>query len=402
MRILQLFNRFPWPLKDGGALVNFNMLQGYYANGCRVTAAVLNTSKHHVDFNALPDTIKNLADFNLVDIDNRIKITDAFFNLFSKKSYHVTRFISKDFSQLLIKLCQQNTFDVVVFESIFMAPYLHLIRQHTKAVCILRSHNVEFEIWQTQSKIAQNPLKKWYLNLLANRLKNFETGMLNKFDGIVTITQNDSQRFAQLGCHKPMHVAPAGIPVSSFKGFEPTDNVSFFHLGSMDWMPNQEAILWFVNEVWPIIYKKYPHITFTIAGRNMPDAFFKLNKLGVNVVGEVPNALEFMQQHGVMIVPLFSGSGMRVKIIEGMAMAKCIIATPLGAQGIEAIPNKEIIIAKEKTDFVNAITQLIEKPQLIGQIGSAAQRLVQHKYNIDLIIQQTLTFYKGLIHNQHE
>ncbi len=402
MRILQLFNRFPWPLKDGGALVNFNMLQGYYNAGCSVTAAVLNTTKHHVDFNALPDTIKNLADFNLVNIDNRIKATDAFLNLFSSKSYHVTRFISKDFSQLLVKLCQQNTFDVVVFESIFMAPYLHIIRKHSKAVCILRSHNVEFEIWQTQSKIAQNPLKKWYLNLLANRLKNFETDMLNKFDGIVTITQNDSQKFAQLGCQKPMHVAPAGIQTNRFMGFEPTNYVSFFHLGSMDWMPNQEAVLWFVNEVWPVVYKKHPQVTFTIAGRNMPDAFLKLNKPGVQVVGEVPNALAFMQQHGVMIVPLFSGSGMRVKIIEGMAMAKCIIATPLGAQGIEAMPNKEIIIASEKSDFVNAITQLIANPQQISQIGGAAQRLVQHKYNMDLIIQQTLTFYRGLIHNKHE
>ena len=133
MRILQLINRFPWPLKDGGALGYYNFLKGYHDAGCGLTAAILNTTKHHVDFDSLPPDVKNLAEYHLVDIDNRIKPLDALKNLlFSSDSYHVVRFISSEFESQLAKLLKEKEFDVVVFESIFMAPYLSTIRKHSK------------------------------------------------------------------------------------------------------------------------------------------------------------------------------------------------------------------------------------------------------------------------------
>ena len=171
MRILQLINRFPWPLKDGGALGYYNFLKGYHDAGCELTCAILNTSKHFVDFEKLPNEVKELADFRLSYIDNKIKPIEALRNLlFSKESYHVVRFISKEFEQLFVNLCKEKQFDVVVFESIFMAPYLNIIRENTKATCVLRAHNVEYEIWQSLAEIENNPIKKFYLNILSNRL----------------------------------------------------------------------------------------------------------------------------------------------------------------------------------------------------------------------------------------
>ena len=105
----------------------------------RLTIASLNTSKHFINYDELPTHVKALGDIHLTYVDNQLKPIDAFLNLFSKESYHVKRFISKDFENQLIEICKEKTFDVVVFETIFVAPYLDIIRKHSKAICILSS-----------------------------------------------------------------------------------------------------------------------------------------------------------------------------------------------------------------------------------------------------------------------
>lgn len=401
LNILQLINRFPWPLKDGGAVGYYNWLCGYSQAGCNVTAAILNTTKHYINFNNIPQEVKNLANYHLVEIDNRIKPANALLNLFTRKSYHVQRFESNTFHRLLTELLTTQHFDVVVFESIFMAMYLPTVKKYSNATCVVRAHNVEYKIWETQSNIARNPIKKWYLNIQSKRLKKFELSVLQQFDGIVPITQKDATLFLQHGITKPMHIAPAGINLNRFLQFEPNHSLAFFHLGSMDWMPNQEAMMWFIKTVWPDIIEKHPNLTFTVAGRNMPEKFFKLQCKGVKIIGEVENADAFMQQYGIMIVPLYSGSGMRIKILEGMAMGKCIISTPLGAEGILAQPDKEIFLARNKSDFVKIMLNLIKNPELIKQTGLAARKAAVNNYSNHKVVEQTLMFYKRLL-NIHE
>ena len=211
MNILQITNRFPWPLKDGGALGYYNFTKGYSDAGVNLTLASLNTEKHLVEFDELPGHVKELADIHLTYIDNRIKPFDAFLNLFTKKSYHVERFISKDFEKQLEMLCKTKQFDVVVFESIFVAPYLSVIRKNTKAICILRQHNIEYKVWETLAEIEPSGVKKSYLSLLAKRLKNYELSQLNHFDGISAITEIDKQILVSSGCTKPVEVFPFGI-----------------------------------------------------------------------------------------------------------------------------------------------------------------------------------------------
>ncbi len=399
MKILQIINRFPWPLKDGGALGYYNFTKGYHDAGIDLTVAALNTSKHFVNYNELPDEIKKIAHIHLSYIDNRVKPFDAFLNLFSSKSYHVERFLSKDFENLLLQLCKENAFDVVVFESIFVAPYINIIRLNSHAKCILREHNVEYEIWQSLASIEKNIVKKWYLNLLSKRLKKFEIQQLNKFDGLTSVTQQDADVFKQLGCVKPIHVAASGIDTNRLQPNNTNlEMPSLFHIGSMDWMPNQEAVAWFIENVWNKVELHFPSLKFYIAGRKMPDYFKKYVSKNIIVLGEVNDAISFMQSKAIQIVPLFSGSGIRVKILEGMALGKCIITTSLGAQGIQVENNKHVIIANNANEFIDAIIALILNQNSITQIGKNARHLILNKYDNEIIIQDTLRFYKeGLV-----
>lgn len=398
MRILQIFNRFPWPLKDGGAIANYNESMGYLKAGVSLSMASLNTSKHFVNLEDIPEELRNHAQIYLSYIDNRIKPKDAFLNLFQNTSYHVERFVSKEFEMLLKDICTKNTFDVVVFESVFVAPYLAVIRANSNAVCVLRQHNIEYKIWENLAAHCTNVMKRSYLRLLAARLKKYEVSVLNSFNGITVFTKTDLDMLRADHCTIPIGIFPFGIQADALIiNQENLEMPSLFHLGSMDWLPNQEAMTWFIQEVWFDVSARFPSLHFYLAGRNIPVDFFDYNNQNnIRVLGEVENAHELMNNKAIMIVPLFSGSGIRIKILEGMALGKCIIATNLGAQGIEAVAGQHILYANTAEEFKNQIAYLIENPTEITRIGNNAKDLARTQYNNTLLIQQKLNFYNQL------
>lgn len=402
MNILQITNRFPWPLKDGGALCNFNFSKGFGDAGVNLTLASLNTEKHYIDYEELPQHVKNLGDIHLTYIDNRIKPVDAFLNLFGSKSYHIERFISKEFEKQLEDLCKSKSFDVVIFESIFVAPYLDVIRKNSKAVCILRQHNIEYKIWESLAAIEQIGPKKSYLKLLARRLKKYELSKINSFDGISAITEIDKGILKQEGCTQPVEVFPFGIQLEKLVRTKDTiETPSLFHLGSMDWLPNQEAIKWFIQQVWDELYEEFPDLHFYLAGRNIPVSFFDYNNQNnIRVLGEIEDAIGFMNSKAIMIVPLFSGSGIRVKILEGMALGKCIISTTLGAQGIDITHKENILIANTAEEFKEAIQYLMQNPSEVERIGDNAYKLAREVYDIKKIVAKKLDFFKRLTEGQ--
>jgi len=397
MKILQIIPRFPWPLKDGGALGYFNFIKGYHDHGAELTVAALNTSKHFVEYEKLPESIKNLADIHLFEIDNHIKPFDALLNLFSNKSYHLQRFESKGFEELLRSVCRSNKFDIVIFESIFVAPYLDVIRSCSGAKCILRQHNVEYRVWQTLANIETNLLKKWYLNLLAKRLRKYELSKLNAFDGISTVTKVDADHFNKKGCTAKIHVSPFAIDLEQLQINDNTNKeLDLFHIASMDWRPNQEAANWFIDNVWNKMVNKHPSLKFFIAGRNMNEEFKNRKEKNLVIAGEIEDAHTFIKEHGIMIVPLFSGSGIRVKILEGMALGKCIISTPLGAQGIDCTDGKNILLAADAEGFIQKIEYLIANPHKVEEIGKNARLLAEQVYDIKKVVNEAIGFYSSL------
>ncbi len=393
MKIVQLLPRFPWPLKDGGAICFYNFAQAYIDAGHELTMVVLNTNKHHINYADIPLGLKEKAHIHLIDINTDIIKKDAFLNLFTTQSYNVQRFISMDYEALVVDLCKKNNYDLIIFESIFVAPYLDAVRGVTQAKCVLRAHNVEFKIWQTLAQDTTSLPKKLYLHLLAKRLKRYEIKACNAFDVVFPITETDQHILQEHNVTTPMCTIPFGINVATTPNYKELEELTFFHLGSMDWQPNQLAVQWFIDNVWVHIAPQYTQAKFVIAGRNMPPHFLSYNNThNIKVVGEISNAFEFMQSHAVQVVPIFAGSGIRVKIIEAMALGKCIIATPLGAQGINYTIDKNICIANDATEFLKEIVGLIDEPERIETIGKAATILAHEQHNIKLLAQQLISF----------
>lgn len=399
MRILQLCKKFPWPLKDGESIAVYHLASAYRRLGCQIDLLSMNTSKHWVNPDDLPADFDHYGAVRTVDIYNHIRPGDALRNLlFSKKSYHISRFESAAFAEALRQMLETGHYDVVQLESVYMAPYLPVIRRYSNARIALRAHNVEHEIW---FQVARNSgrLKGAYLRLITPRLRDYELSRLNEYDIVVAISPNDAARFVELGLKKPAIVAPVGIDIRRYQAdyacFEAYPALSF--IGSLDWIPNQEGLWWFIHKVWlPLLQPRFPRLQFHIAGRNAPERLQRLKAPGVVFHGETADAAAFLNTCPIMVVPLLSGSGIRIKIIEAMALGRVVVSTTTGIEGIPARHGQEAWIADTPEDFAEAIGRCIQEREGLKGMGEAARRLCESHFDDLRIADAVLDAYRAL------
>ncbi len=396
MRILQVTNKVPYPTKDGGAIACMNLTRGFSLLGHQVTILSMNTAKHNISLDEIPEPIKDLAEFRLVDVPARIYVISALWNLlFSKKPYNAVRFISNAFKAELKSILEENQFDIVQLEGLYVCPYIPVIRKYSSAKIVYRAHNIEHEIWD-RTAINASGFVKWYLKILSKRIKKFEIRLLDTYDLIVPITERDGAMLDKFGNTKPSHVSQTGIDASVLiPNAKNLKHPSLFHIGSLEWTPNQEGLVWFIDNCWTAIHEKYPELKFYVAGRNAPVWLQK--KLEVpNVIfeGEVADAYEFMNSKSIMVVPLHSGSGMRIKIIEGMALGKPIVSTKVGTEGISTTSGENIIVAENANSFKNSIYELIEDREYFDSISKNAIEFIHEKFDNLTSASALAGFYK--------
>jgi polysaccharide biosynthesis protein PslH len=409
MTILFLCNKSPYPAREGGPMAMNMMIEGVANAGHRVKVLAVNSEKYHVDPSSVPESYILKTGIEFISLDLRIKPIPAFINLFTSKSYHIRRFSSDDFKLRLKQILEQERFDIVQFEMLHMSPYLETVRNYSGAKTILRAHNVEHIIWERITKNTLNPFKKAYLRHLSRTLKEYETSVINDFDGIVAITETDANAFRTMAgsslenCRRipPDQVIsiPFGVDLSKYTTSKNDPGFpSLFSIGSMDWGPNIEGIAWFLEQVWPLIHRKIPALKYYIAGRHMPEWLKEKQYPNVMIVGEVPDSQEFMKSRTIMIVPLLSGSGIRVKIIEGMATGKPILSTTVGAEGINCTHGKDIFIADNPSDFTNILVKLTASQDLCKTVGENARNLIENEYDQNKLIGKLIGFYKHTLH----
>ncbi len=404
MRILQLCKKFPYPLKDGESLAIFHLSKALNQLGCSVTLLAMNTSKHPFDLSELPDHFNQYDSIHTVPVDNRVKPLPALVNLFSPQSYHISRFISSEFESKLAQLLKNQEFDWIQLETLYLAPYIPLIRKYTKAPVVMRAHNVEHEIWERLGRHINPIWKRWYVRHLTRKLRLYEVRQLSNYDYLLPITDRDGERFKALGYNGPSQVLPIGLDLGRY---EPDDRsfqgpISMAYIGSLDWIPNQEGIEWFLKEIWKPLSSRFSSLELHIAGRNTPDWLVQLNWKNVVVHGEVPDAVDFMNRHSLLVVPLLSGSGMRAKILEGMALGKVVLTTTVGLEGINAIDRKEVVIADTPEQFIEALEFCTRQKQALQQIGQRARRLVSTEYdNLQVARKLVETFEKAVVSPNH-
>lgn len=397
MRILQICNKAPYPPNDGSSIAITTLAEGLADNDVELYLLAINTKKHFKSDDLIPESFKQKTHYQSIYSNTNTSVLGAFINLFSKQSYFVSRFYFKAYKQALIQLLQQHSFDIIQIEGVFMATYIPVIRQYSKAKIVLRSHNVEHQIWERHLANEKTSIKKSYLSLQNKQLKTFEINAFKISDAIVTITDEDKKNIQKLVPSKEIYTCLTGV---NLEQYTVNPNIKYprtlFHFASMDWMPNIEAVDWLLNEVWSLVVKQQASAKLILAGRGMPERFKRLSNPNVLIVEEVKSSEEFYKNHDIMLVPLWSGSGLRIKLVEGLAYGKAIITTSIGAEGIPYTNNQHVIIADTAQEFADAILFLLDNDNKKQAMQNQARLLAEQHFNYKKIGKNLIEFYTQL------
>jgi glycosyltransferase involved in cell wall biosynthesis len=375
-----------------------NTIRGLLRMGHQVSLLALN-AKASLD-ECLPDEdLVNKIAYKTHRIDITVTVFQVAANLLQKTSFNIDRYYDEGFSQLIINEVKTNEFDIIQFEGLLTTLYYDAARKNSNARLIYRAHNIENQLWERLSQQKIDPFKRSYLKLHARRIKNYELHQLNKFDALLVFTNQDKNTLVKDGITVKTQVLPIGIRLDQYTADHSlTEFPSLFFLGSLDWLPNREGMEWFLENFHKVIADGELMTKLYVAGNDIPDVFDDYEALGkIFIQGEVDNALEFVNSKAIMIVPLLTSGGMRVKIVEGMAMQKCIISTSLGAEGINYVDGRDILIANTTEEFYKAIKRCIGDEEFCREVGTNARKLIEAEYDIHLITQKLVDFYESCL-----
>lgn len=398
MKILQICNKAPYPPNDGSSIAIYNMSLGLVSQNVDLQILTLNTKKHYKASESIPESFRKSTNYQAFDIDTNPTFWGALKTLFTKKSYFISRFHHVDFEKKLSAVLREENFDIVQLEGLFMCSYIPLIKKFCTSKIVLRAHNVEHLIWERHIQNTGSFLKKMYLKFESKKLKKIELEAFSTVDAIVPITPKDSF-FIKQYCHTPSHTALTGTNISDYDLKKSSDfnNLSLFHFGSMDWIPNQEAVDWFLSKCWENIKREVPNVKFIIAGRNIPNRYKQLTDASLVIEENVPNSADVYLKYNIMVVPVLSGSGLRIKIVEGLCFGKAIVSTKIGAEGIDCIPGKDIILATNEDEFSKEVIKLLKDTNQRELLEQNARNFAIHHLNNEPIAEKLVAFYKNLI-----
>ena len=398
MKILQLCNKAPYPTNDGSSIAIFNLAEGIADCGIELHLLPINTKKHFKPEDKIPISFLTKTNYYSVFKNTNTSFIGAFLNLFSKQSYFVSRFFFKEYERILIKKLLATSFDIIQLDGVFMASYIPIIKKHSKALITLRTHNIEHQIWERHLSNERNWIKKKYLTIQNNRLKLFETEAFNSVNAIVTITDEDKKGIQKIVPNKKIHTCLTGINLENYKQvLVPAKQNTIFHFASMDWLPNIEAVEWLIENVWNDVLNKIPTAQLILAGRGMPEKFKNGNLKNSTILENVDKSELFYATYDIMLVPLWSGSGLRIKLVEGLAYGKAIITTSIGAEGIPYTKDKDLLIADTKEEFVNSILSLLSNSAQKKQLQINARLLAETNFDYKKLAEKLIIFYKQLL-----
>lgn len=379
MKILYIAPKSPAPIIDGGCFAMMECLKGL-SQIAEVDGIIFETYKHPYTKESERTLKQYLKTQMVVPIDTEIKPTSALVNFIQRKNYNLSRFKSE---KLYHEIAKQLTkkYDYIVCDSLFAAAQLSHFDFKDLAPVIIRSHNVESEIWKLHASMETSVLKRFYLRNLEKTLRREEIEILNKAAVIWAISEEDRQWISQHTIQKNAVLLPVSVTVDPTIEVDYKNN-GFFHLGSMDWKPNQEAVKFLVKNIWsnPTV-SDFP---LKIAGSKSEHySFYNTNV--IQVVGWVKDSNDFMAKSGTLVTPIRSGSGIRIKLLEAMALGIPCITTRLGAAGID-IEKSGIQIADTEESFIKLILKFRENELFRQEVGNKSRDYISKVHSFDTCI----------------
>ncbi|MFT5105480.1 MAG: glycosyltransferase involved in cell wall biosynthesis [Verrucomicrobiales bacterium] len=312
--------------------------------------------------------------------------TELFGNLvFSSLPYAVAKYRSKAMEAEIVRLCTEEKFDLVVCDFLFPAANFLRIGESLGVPTVLFQHNVEAQIWKRLAAGKRNPIARWYFGSQFKRMAKCERRLSELFDGVIMVSPEDTA-FArdEYGLGNVLGDVPTGVDPDYF---QPSENGSdgpatIGFLGSMDWMPNIEAVQWFVKDIFSTVKTKTPDSHLLVIGRRPPASIKAMgeNDSQIEVTGTVDDVRPYLARCAFLIVPLLSGGGTRIKIMEALAAGVPVVSTSIGAEGLGLVDGEHLLIADSAEDFAAAVSRMAADPAMRKRLSAGGSALARAEY----------------------
>ena len=393
MKILVIDEEFPYPLNTGKRIRTFSLTREL---------------AEHNDVSYLAYGTDGSKSFNFLQ-QNRIKChavlppdrrqcgvrfyTRLLANLFSSLPYIVASHYTARFKAKFRELVDHYGYDVVICE---WTPYAVYLKDLEGTKSIIVAHNIEANIWQRYRENETNPLKRAYIAAQVGKVEKFERTCFLWANGATAVSDIEAAEIAGYGVKYPVQTVENGVDVEYFRpGETETDPDMLVFTGSMDWRPNQDAVEFFIRDVFPLVRKTRPKTKIVVVGRKPPQFVMDLGKIeGVTVTGTVEDVRPYIARAALYVVPLRIGGGSRLKILEAMAMGKPVVSTRVGAEGLDVTHGQNIVISESTADLAVDIIRCLEDRPTAERIAGEGRILVEKHYrweNLGRKLQQYLT-----------
>ena len=395
MRILWLKSDLLLPLDKGGKLRTWHLMRQLAKHHAITFLSYADPEQPAEDIEGMREVASEVI---TVPRRDAAKGTLAFYldaarHLADSRPYAVAKYESAPYRQALLEAMGRTAFDLIVCD--FLPP---LVNMPTRLPCpaVLFTHNVEAEIWRRHAETSSSVLKRQLYGMQHRRMLRFEEQAIRRFDGVLAVSEADRETFARLypgAATRPIHVVPTGVDTAFFAPSStepdissPAASRSLIFTGSMDWLPNEDAMLFFCRDILPLIRAEEPDVTLSIVGRAPTPAVRRLAaEQGVHVTGRVDDVRPYMRDAAVYVVPLRIGGGTRLKIFEAMAMRKAVVSTVVGAEGLPVTGGEHLLLADEPRGFARGVVRLLRDLDKRRSVEQAARQLVVSKYDWSVV-----------------
>ena len=306
---------------------------------------------------------------------------DLVVNLASPLPYFMKKYESPGMRREIERLLKEQTFDVMVCD--FLQPSIN-VPANVAVTTVLFQHNVEAMIWKRHYELQKNPLKRAFLYDQWRKTWRYERSACQRFDLVIAVSAADEQQMREEYDLQRTAAVATGVDIDYFspsKSITPEPHNIVF-TGSMDWLPNEDAMQYFIREVLPLVRKEIPDVTLTVVGRNPYASLVELSKSDQSIVvtGRVDDVRPYIDRAAVYVVPIRIGGGTRLKIYEAMSMGKPVVSTTVGAEGLPVTNNEELVLADSAPEFAAALIHLFRDPDWAADLGGRAAKLVCGKF----------------------
>ena len=402
MKVLLLTPQLPYPPHQGTSLRNFHIIRGL-AQACEVSLLSFLEPGQSTEAEHIGPLAELCERIEMVPVPQRTTGKRLYQLLATRRPDMAHRLFSQAFNIRLLQMLQADDYDIVQIEGIELARYLPVIRQGSpRSKIVFDDHNAETELQRRNFLTDLRQPRRWvaaaYSAEQVRRLRKFERWVCQQADWVTAVSHPDKVHLEKLtGAKTPITVIPNNLDVTQFQLEEanviPSDIV---FSGKMDYRPNVDAVLWFADEVLPIVRKERPSTTFTIVGQKPHARLERLkNEPGITLTGWVERVEPYLAGANVFVMPFRIGSGTRLKLIEAMAAGKAMVSTAVGAEGFPVEHNRELLLVDEAAGFATAVLHLLTHPDERQRLGQAAQQFAR-QYDWRVVVPRFLEIYRSL------